>query len=58
VDPVAAARAFGVEAVSVGTAAALSEAIDGALAGSGPTVIAARVDGPPVAEWIDLLSEG
>ena len=58
VDPVAAARSFGVAALSVGTAAELSEAIDGSLAGSGPTVIAAQVDGPPVAEWIELLSEG
>lgn len=56
VDPVAAAASFGIKAVSVTTAAELSEAIGGALAGTGPTVIAAQVDGPPVAEWIELLS--
>jgi thiamine pyrophosphate-dependent acetolactate synthase large subunit-like protein len=56
VDPAAAAAAFGVEGVSVRTAAELTRAIGGALAGTGPVVIAARVDGPSVAEWIDLLS--
>ena len=58
VDPVAAAASFGIEAVSVGTAGELSEAIGGALADSRATVIAAQVDGPPAAEWIDLLASG
>jgi thiamine pyrophosphate-dependent acetolactate synthase large subunit-like protein len=55
---VAAAASFGIEAVSVGTAGELSEAIGGALADSRATVIAAQVDGPPAAEWIDLLASG
>ena len=57
VSPTAAAMAFGVPGVAVESADALADAIGEAYARPGATVIEARLDGPPAAEWVLRLAE-
>jgi 2-succinyl-5-enolpyruvyl-6-hydroxy-3-cyclohexene-1-carboxylate synthase len=56
-SPVAAAGAFGVRGVSVESTDQLSDSIAEAHAGSGATVIEARLDGSPSSEWVRELAE-
>ena len=55
VEPVAAARAFGVPAVEAGTPTELTEAIGEASSRPGATVVEARVDGDGAATWVETL---
>ena len=57
VSPTAAAMAFGVPGVAVESTDALADAIGEAHARPGATVIEARLDGPPAAEWVLRLAE-
>jgi 2-succinyl-5-enolpyruvyl-6-hydroxy-3-cyclohexene-1-carboxylate synthase len=57
VSPSAAARAFDIPAATVGSTVELADAIAESHARPGSTVIEARLDGPPTAEWVHRLEE-
>lgn len=57
VSPTAAATAFGVTGVTVDSTSALADAIAESHGRTGATVIEARLDGLPTAEWVVRLGE-